>query len=372
MSLLAQRSPVRVDEGFLRLVFRLTFQFIPLLKQRATAVIDGAGIGPHGLFFRRVAFFDLFDARLQRVIVIRFDRLASRFGNEFPFHGFWIVEGGREAVVFGHVVGFPRDFFFHLSVFFQDVRGHPRFRRGKFFVRPGRFERRERPAWHVKCGDARALVHTAQAYAHHRSYTCSSVYRAPRAREREKKKAREKVGEARDTKKESTRTCIRRLETSSRNPLFVARDRSSLRSGTGTRVSRTSLGRPCVVRVVVVVVVAYRRARERERERMSNARKYSHASHVSKRKKKKTRSQSSSQKKKKKTKKTKKTHVNVIAFAVARSPLRLKSRIIVVVRARCVLCDQKKNSLAIINIFFSDEQTKTKTKIPKKNTQYRV
>ena len=107
---------------------------------------------------------------------------------------------------------------------------------------------------------------------------------------------------------------------------------------------------------------------------MSNARKYSHASHVSKRKKKKTRSQSSSQKKKKKkTKKTKKTHVNVIAFAVARSPLRLKSRIIVVVRARCVLCDQKKNSLAIINIFFSDEQTKTKTKIPKKkHTLYRV
>ena len=105
---------------------------------------------------------------------------------------------------------------------------------------------------------------------------------------------------------------------------------------------------------------------------MSNARKYSHASHVSKRKK-KTRSQSSSQKKKKKTKKTKKTHVNVIAFAVARSPLRLKSRIIVVVRARCVLCDQKKNSLAIINIFFSDEQTKTKTKIPKKkHTLYRV
>ena len=34
----------------------------------------------------------------------------------------------------------------------------------------------------------------------------------------------------------------------------------------------------------------------------------------------------------------------------------------------CVLCDQKKNSLAIINIFFSDEQTKTKTKIPKKKT----
>ena len=71
-SLLAQRSPVRVDEGFLRLVFRLTFQFVPLLKQRATTVIDGAGIGPHGLFFRRVAVFDLFDARLQRVIVIRF------------------------------------------------------------------------------------------------------------------------------------------------------------------------------------------------------------------------------------------------------------------------------------------------------------
>ena len=203
VSLLAQRSPVRVDEGFLRLVFRLTFQFVPLLKQRATAVIDGAGIGPHGLFFRRVAFFDLFDARLQRVIVIRFDRLASRFGNEFPFHGFWIVEGGREAVVFGHVVGFPRDFFFHLSVFFQDVRGHPRFRRGKFFVRPGRFERRERPAWHVKCGDARALVHTAQAYAHHRSYTCSSVYRA-RAREREKKR-REKRSGRRETPKKSRR-----------------------------------------------------------------------------------------------------------------------------------------------------------------------
>ena len=162
-SLIAQRSPVRVDEGFLRLVFRLTFQFVPLLKQRATTVIDGAGIGPHGLFFRRVAVFDLFDARLQRVIVIRFDRLASRFGNEFPFHGFRIVKGGREAVVFGHVVGFPRDFFFHLSVFFQDVRGHPRFRRGKFFVRPSRFERREGPAWHVKCGDARALVHTAEA-----------------------------------------------------------------------------------------------------------------------------------------------------------------------------------------------------------------
>ena len=92
---------------------------------------------------------------------------------------------------------------------------------------------------------------------------------------------------------------------------------------------------------------------------------------MSRNEKKKTRSQSSSsqkkkKKKKKKTKKTKKTHVNVIAFAVARSPLRLKSRIIVVVRARCVLCDQKKNSLAIINIFFSDEQTKTKTKIPKK------
>ena len=101
---------------------------------------------------------------------------------------------------------------------------------------------------------------------------------------------------------------------------------------------------------------------------MSNARKYSHASHVSKRKKKKTRSQSSSQKKKKKKKKkkTKKTHVNVIAFAVARSPLRLKSRIIVVVRARCVLCDQKKNS-SRDTLFFSDEQTnKHKNKNPKK------
>ena len=74
---------------------------------------------------------------------------------------------------------------------------------------------------------------------------------------------------------------------------------------------------------------------------MSNARKYSHASHVSKRKK-KTRSQSSSQKKKKKKKK--KTHVNVIAFAVARSPLRLKSRIIISPARFVVLCDQKKNS----------------------------
>ena len=138
-----------------------------------------------------IASSDLFDARLQRVIVIRFDRLASRFGNEFPFHGFWIVEGGREVVVFGHVVGFPRDFFFHLSVFFQDVRVIPGFGEGlALFVRPGRFERRERPAWHVKCGDARALVHTAQAYAHHRSYTCSSGPRA--AREREKKKGERK------------------------------------------------------------------------------------------------------------------------------------------------------------------------------------
>ena len=48
VSLLAQRSPVRVDEGFLLLGLSSYFQFIPLLKQRATAVIDGAGIGPHG------------------------------------------------------------------------------------------------------------------------------------------------------------------------------------------------------------------------------------------------------------------------------------------------------------------------------------
>ena len=102
------------------------------------------------------------------------------------------------------------------------------------------------------------------------------------------------------------------------------------------------------------------RERERERERMSNARKYSHASHVSKRKK-KTRSQSSSQKKKKKKKKkTKKTHVNVIAFAVARSPLRLKSRIIISPARFVVLCDQKKNSSRYS--FFLGRANKQKSK----------
>jgi len=95
----------------------------------------------------------LFDARRERVIILWFYGLSAWFWDEFPLHGFRVLVRSGEAVVFRHVVGFPRDFFFVLLIFLQNVGFHAYSRRGELFGSPCGFKRREWPARFVRSNE---------------------------------------------------------------------------------------------------------------------------------------------------------------------------------------------------------------------------
>ena len=162
--------------------------------------------------------------------------MAPGFREEFPFHRLRVLVRRREAVVFRHVVGSPRDFFFLLLVLLQNMRRHPWFWRGELFARPGRLKRRERSAKENRSKREREKERERERESSALVVYSHSLFDRTRTTNQHKRK-----------KNYSKLTCTLKLGTTPRRRRAELLDRSTCFARTEIRALSTSLGRPYIV-----------------------------------------------------------------------------------------------------------------------------